>query len=558
MFNIRYLTTCIELLLLFHAPIFLALHDVVAINISIGTHNSALSTPNNPIQFTLFFNFTIYQFSLSPQIIGHTYSITTTAFDTIKSSDCPFIDAKIMMQNDADAALDVNSFSFETAPGIWYGISGRCIDDALNQTQSWLYWAYWGQYIMKEASCNSGFSNVWMCVDTDITASLGCGPYKQMLYFDTMRPNQFINNATWSDATDVEPDIISCDPTDNPTVQQTTGAEDEGAEDEGAEDEGAEDEGAVYESEITTAYIVRVDVCGSDDNDSFEECEFDEDDITNMVEESFVGSGAVITTSNVWTADSIIVIMDLYIKTSRENVMETNDIEDDIETKLLPTFPRVVVKVNTKDDGSKEGDEEDTFAFFVKYKLVLIAVIVVIVLCIAFVCIFFCKRQHKQMELMKRQIHEMNKPQDPVTNVNDNESGEPAAGNEVVHEAAPQHVLATPMDPPIAPSIGMIQHMVPIMNNENMMISMLNNNQNVRPLSQTGIDDNTYEDHEECNDEAEGSSDVSQDAEGLYEVQKSVITKGTNCPQKKETEGAECQCVSNATSTAGSTINGNV
>eukprot|EP01083_Nonionella_stella_P277045 941860_1 len=70
---------------------------------------------------------------------------------------------------------------------------------------------------MDELNCNSGKSNIWMCVDPQ-TGKMGCRPVKQIFYFDTTRPNQSINDAAWSDGTNVVPEIVTCDPTENPTM----------------------------------------------------------------------------------------------------------------------------------------------------------------------------------------------------------------------------------------------------------------------------------------------------------------------------------------------------
>eukprot|EP01083_Nonionella_stella_P254801 875206_1 len=205
-------------LLLLATQCFFALYvaspDVVSIGISTSSYQWSSAT--DAVDITLWFNFSIYQYTLHPTESGHMY--TTTSFTTISTSNCEAFDAKIMIENDDKAVIVVDTISFQTAAGVWYGITGRCADDLLLGAHPWLLYEAYSDWMMDESSCTSDTSNIWMGIDNEAG---DCGPYKQIFYFDVLRPNEYITDAAWEDATDVVPQIITCNPSNGPTLSPT-------------------------------------------------------------------------------------------------------------------------------------------------------------------------------------------------------------------------------------------------------------------------------------------------------------------------------------------------
>eukprot|EP01083_Nonionella_stella_P071545 192202_1 len=202
----------------------IAFDDVIEINISTSSYmRSGFDASSvNPIPITFWFNVTMYQFTLFPTKINTTYSTSTFTIthppDCGPESDHNTSQAKIMVENSDNDVLVLDTFTFTLGSGVWYGINGRCLDDLLVDTQSFLSWTNYYDFLLDESNCGSSQSNIWMCIDDD---SADCGPYKQIFYFDLTRPNQFINDALWSDGTNILSQTTSCDPTAHPTENQT-------------------------------------------------------------------------------------------------------------------------------------------------------------------------------------------------------------------------------------------------------------------------------------------------------------------------------------------------
>eukprot|EP01083_Nonionella_stella_P028136 77483_1 len=75
-----------------------------------------------------------------------------------------------------------------TTSGSFYGIQGRCMDDSLTQWQDWV------------RVTNSKYLDVYRSNMMPVRRI-----YKQIIYFDVTRPNQYINDAEWWDATSIYP-----------------------------------------------------------------------------------------------------------------------------------------------------------------------------------------------------------------------------------------------------------------------------------------------------------------------------------------------------------------
>eukprot|EP01083_Nonionella_stella_P153235 492013_1 len=171
-----------------------ALNDVTTITLQ-TTSNTNAGT-DGIVVITLWYNFTIYRYTLDQPkrdkiFINHRDA--SPVFNIIGSSNChkheynniPKSQVMIAL-NDADA-VKIAKIKFDTASGEWYGISGYMRD---------------------------GTKSGSLCVDNDVN---NCGPLKQIMHFDTARPNEYISDATWSDGTDVSDTIITCDPTRHPS-----------------------------------------------------------------------------------------------------------------------------------------------------------------------------------------------------------------------------------------------------------------------------------------------------------------------------------------------------
>eukprot|EP01083_Nonionella_stella_P098483 276989_1 len=75
-------------------------------------------------------------------------------------------------------------------------------------------------WVQEQPECPLGYSHLQFCVDNEMS-SIGCRPAKQILYFDVLSPNEYIMDAVWEDATDVVPQIITCNPSNEPTLSPT-------------------------------------------------------------------------------------------------------------------------------------------------------------------------------------------------------------------------------------------------------------------------------------------------------------------------------------------------
>eukprot|EP01083_Nonionella_stella_P054721 144439_1 len=188
----------------------------------------ALSTPGfswtvDPITVTIWFDHVVYQYPLVTDASTKTY--TTTSLSVLGKYECASSNppSKIMFSNPGADGLMMDEIKITTTSGTWYGIQGRCIDDLFMVTQSWVVDSDgYEDWYTAEPLCDSGNSNIWICIDNQDT---DCGPAKQVLYFDTSRPNQYINDADWSEGGTVSASVGTCptpQPTNNPTAKPTT------------------------------------------------------------------------------------------------------------------------------------------------------------------------------------------------------------------------------------------------------------------------------------------------------------------------------------------------
>eukprot|EP01083_Nonionella_stella_P075391 204956_1 len=159
-----------------------------------------------PVPVTLWFNHALYQTSVEPinrdtWYLGHKTKSPT--FTLLGLSDCsPNTDnavTKMMIESYSGDDLHITEMKIVTDSD-WYGATS---------------WIIQGVHLTRTCLSN---------LNDDCPNQGTGGIYKQMFYFDTSKPNQFIEDAQWSDAMDVYPDqeIQTCpDPTKKPTPNPT-------------------------------------------------------------------------------------------------------------------------------------------------------------------------------------------------------------------------------------------------------------------------------------------------------------------------------------------------
>eukprot|EP01083_Nonionella_stella_P203452 742350_1 len=129
------------------------------------------------ILITLWFGSTIYQGSTSApdgQNIWYTLTMQNKPYFSVIERNCSKItQAKIMFELDATDAVGIDQVRVDTQSGDWYGINKHYRESSLDDV-------------------------IW--IDNEAWHH---APYKQIVYFDTTRPNVFIDDAAWSDGTNV-------------------------------------------------------------------------------------------------------------------------------------------------------------------------------------------------------------------------------------------------------------------------------------------------------------------------------------------------------------------
>eukprot|EP01083_Nonionella_stella_P091795 256707_1 len=159
------------------------------------------SGTNDAVRLRLWFQFKIYECVILPNIDNATYSCDASMFTIIKTSDCDstYSETKILIE--ASAPVDYVFFSnifIRTIDDIWYGIDRMCISDDYPLSTTYSHWK--ANDTNDTDECDPGYSQyLYVCIDL-----YWCVPSKQLLYFDTSRPNVNITNASWSDGSDVE------------------------------------------------------------------------------------------------------------------------------------------------------------------------------------------------------------------------------------------------------------------------------------------------------------------------------------------------------------------
>eukprot|EP01083_Nonionella_stella_P180792 645654_1 len=145
------------------------------------TSDGAQSHSPNPIVLTLWFNTTIYQGTTPAPTAStwYTLSMQNEPYFNIIGRNCSNItQPKVMFQLDHPDAVCVDRTRVVTQSGDWYGIDKFYRNNSLHDVM----------WIDNERWHPEGWHNP---------------PFKQIVYFDTTRPNVSIDDAAWSDGTNV-------------------------------------------------------------------------------------------------------------------------------------------------------------------------------------------------------------------------------------------------------------------------------------------------------------------------------------------------------------------
>eukprot|EP01083_Nonionella_stella_P116457 346032_1 len=185
-----------------------AMNDINSIQTKMQDTGGAGS--DNTLTITLWYNSTIYQYSVHGTQRDTTYQQSIATLSILHSSDCYTFAAKVMLESDGDDAAFIDKISFYTASGLWYGIDAVCRDTIQPN----------GLFYQDNSVCEPGlYYHAVIGIDKDDPQ--GFPPHKQLIYFDMSRPNQFIPNALLVDGIDVDPVQETCNPTSSPTDRPT-------------------------------------------------------------------------------------------------------------------------------------------------------------------------------------------------------------------------------------------------------------------------------------------------------------------------------------------------
>eukprot|EP01083_Nonionella_stella_P016008 44762_1 len=186
-----------------HVILSSSLDSVTSIEIQISSW-SAAETVNPNIYVTLWFDSTIYQTSLSAPQVNTKYTKLPTTIGSYCSIDMP--DTKVMIENDDSDAMIIDWIKFTTSSGTWYGVDAVCAPIAFLDRDGWL---------TAESNCGSTYTMDEFCIDNENT---GCGPAKQIYYFDTSTPDAYISYARRESGVGIAIGSNTCEPTNKPST----------------------------------------------------------------------------------------------------------------------------------------------------------------------------------------------------------------------------------------------------------------------------------------------------------------------------------------------------
>eukprot|EP01084_Bolivina_argentea_P077730 141027_1 len=195
-----------------------AINDLQSFSVTIDSGGTA--NTGGTVNIVVWFNFTIYQYTLPGSNIGQTYTAYKQSppyFTTLGSSNCHkpeynnIPESKILIENSNADAVAITSARITTTSGMYYQWNSICIESGTVSYSTGKTCNF---------NCNGCSSNTMgiygrLCVDSDRS---DCAPSRQIVYFDTQYPNQSISNANWADGSSVYPIINTCQPTASPTI----------------------------------------------------------------------------------------------------------------------------------------------------------------------------------------------------------------------------------------------------------------------------------------------------------------------------------------------------
>ena len=184
------------------SPIISIANDSVVQSFGIVTHTMELSETAYTINLQLWYDDnTTYQCSITPNETGTDYNCDNTTWtkSTYSNNHC-IPSPKMTIENPSHDALFLDKVYITLSDGGFYGIDGICIYPPDNNNV--------GNTIQNLTNnTNSinicGVNTIWsyrIALDNQCSEF---APSKQMVLFDTTRPNQYINNAVWKDAYDL-------------------------------------------------------------------------------------------------------------------------------------------------------------------------------------------------------------------------------------------------------------------------------------------------------------------------------------------------------------------
>eukprot|EP01083_Nonionella_stella_P206096 749926_1 len=164
---------------------------------AITTHDWVESGSANTISVTLWFDGVIYTDEIVLAAASTTYT-STSAADEWGSTTCD--ETRVMIENSGGDGVVISTIEFTTESGVVYGITGMCVPSSVLYVTNWISTLS----ASDDSACSSGYSHLAaICLDNHDVADNNCNPSKQILYFDTSQPGEYITGATWLDASDV-------------------------------------------------------------------------------------------------------------------------------------------------------------------------------------------------------------------------------------------------------------------------------------------------------------------------------------------------------------------
>eukprot|EP01083_Nonionella_stella_P182849 659028_1 len=159
--------------------------DIHSIRIKIEHGTGAWTT--GTLIVTLWHNATVYQYSITAPQSNVTYEAFSNETPTLSaqpttSTDCDIV--AVMLELADFNAVMIDKIALYTSPDVWYGIDSICRDTLQPDPL----------FFLDDGVCDSGYYH-YKQIAIDLDSPLDFSPYKQLIYFDMYRPNQFILNA---------------------------------------------------------------------------------------------------------------------------------------------------------------------------------------------------------------------------------------------------------------------------------------------------------------------------------------------------------------------------